>query len=383
MPIFDDAFPLRPCLLPSLSEHEMAADLLSAAVDALLGSDLELARARLREADMPALFEFASKLMGPMDPDIHRRRYVARGGIAVTKATTRMPSASQTAALYRRDGWRCRFCGCRVVSSRARDLLRVSLPGTIPWSKDEGYHGAFFAFTASVDHVLPHSAGGSNELDNLVTACCGCQFGRGGCTLDEFGLSDPRLRQPVIDAWDGLTRVLAGAAAALRSEIPDTPRNALTATTGAELLTTQPMPPRVFSSKQAAWLATLDAIEPTPSRRLIDFLDSCADLGVSWSLNKVLLARMTVTGKSVEFMGVEPDGTAHIPWQLIDMKDAFRVFAERLAVAIPGAATYETAKWWVVAKPNKKRLNILEVLRDTIALRAALETLHAAMKPPD
>ena len=53
---------------------------------------------------------------------------------------------------------------------------------------------------------------------------------------------------------------------------------------------------------EVEWLSRLDGIQPTPSRRLVGFLDSCSDIDVSWSLNKVLLARMKVEGSTIEFM---------------------------------------------------------------------------------
>jgi hypothetical protein len=43
---------------------------------------------------------------------------------------------------------------------------------------------------------------------------------------------------------------------------------------------------------EAEWFAALDASLPQPSARLISFLDRCKDLEVSWSDNKVMIARM-------------------------------------------------------------------------------------------
>ncbi|WP_425342692.1 HNH endonuclease [Piscinibacter koreensis] len=60
---------------------------------------------------------------------------------------------------------------------------------------------------ASLDHVVPHSRGGTHELSNLVTACYCCQFGRGEWTLAESELADPRHREPIVDGWDGLDRL--------------------------------------------------------------------------------------------------------------------------------------------------------------------------------
>jgi hypothetical protein len=100
-----------------------------------------MARERLRQADMPVLFEYARKLMGPAVPEIHRRRPVAARTLKAGKAAARMPNAAETVALYARDGWRCRFCGCRVLSSRARSLIRACLPGAVPWGEGKGAEG--------------------------------------------------------------------------------------------------------------------------------------------------------------------------------------------------------------------------------------------------
>jgi hypothetical protein len=133
---------LRTCLLAPLPEHTTAADLLSAVADAIVAGDLALARDHLRQADMPALFEFAKRLMGPMDAGVHRRRPVARATTLVTRTPARTPTSAEAAALHQRNGWRCRFCGCRVASSRARSFMRACIPGAIPWGEADGYHGA-------------------------------------------------------------------------------------------------------------------------------------------------------------------------------------------------------------------------------------------------
>jgi hypothetical protein len=260
--------------------------------------------------------------------------------------------------------------------------MRACVPGAIPWGESEGYHGAFFALTASVDHVLPHSAGGGNEPQNLVTACWSCQFGRGAYTIEEFGLSDPRLRPPVVDGWDGLCRVIghASAVAALQADVVEAPTPFAPIGEAANAGQVQAAARRAFSSSEAEWLSRLDGIQPTPSRRLVDFLDSCSDIDVSWSLNKVLLARMKVEGSTIEFMAFEPNGDVHIPWSIGGRKDTFRRFAEKLAEGIPGAIAYETPKQWNVAKVGKTLLNVLELLDSSAAVRTALEILNAAMK---
>jgi hypothetical protein len=290
--------------------------------------------------------------MGPQDREIHRRRPVSIPGAVITKALSGMPNSAETKALYVRDGWRCRFCGCRVTSARARSAIKACIPGAVPWGEREGFHAAFFSLTASVDHVLPHSAGGGNEAQNLVTACWSCQFGRGSYTIEELGLSDPRSRAPVIDGWDGLSRVIAHAPiAALQVGVAEVP---LRSQPSANARPSQTAAGRAFDSSKAEWLSALDGSQPPPSLRLIDLLDSCSDIGVSWSLNKVLLARMKVGEIVIEFMAVAPNGAVHLPWSIGGRKKLFQAFAEKLAKAIPGAEVYETPKLWNVSRPNKK-----------------------------
>ena len=60
------------------------------------------------------------------------------------------------------------------------------------------------AMWAQYDHILPYARGGTSNLDNIVVACAPCNFGRMNYTLEEVGLTDPRLREPVRSTWGGL-----------------------------------------------------------------------------------------------------------------------------------------------------------------------------------
>jgi hypothetical protein len=209
----DDFWSLRVCLLPPVSELETVADLLSEAVDAVIASDHDQAREKLHQADMPVVHAFAAKIMGPWDLFIHRRRPVERP-VGATKVPNRKPTRSAEAEVFARDGWRCRYCGVRVVLPIARSFLVKVFPDVVGWgNKDKDRHAAFYALSAVADHVVPHTAGGDNSLDNLVTTCQGCNYGKSDRLLEELGLIDPRTRPPVVDAWDGLGRLLVGRAA--------------------------------------------------------------------------------------------------------------------------------------------------------------------------
>jgi hypothetical protein len=376
----DDFLAPRVCFLPPIPELEIAADLLAAAADALLAGDLDLARVKLRQANDPALYQYASRIIGQADPQVHRYRSVARATAAITKATKRMPSAADQRAMYARDGWRCRFCGCRVVAEKARRAMRNQVPDAIPWSEAEGFHAAFYALSGSVDHVLPHSAGGGNDLDNIVTACWPCQFGRSAWLIEEVGLIDPRSRPPVVDSWDGLTRVLRAESKSVSTVRPPFGKITPEMLPAADKDSNPSVAVKPVTLSEAEWFAALDASLPAPSARLISFLDGCKDLDVSWSVNKVMIARMRVGGVCVEFFGIQPDGKVQIPWSAWQSKDVFRSFAETLAAAIPGAICYETPKTWTVSKDQKKRLDVVELLSATPAIRLGLEEMNAKLK---
>ncbi len=124
---------LRPrnSLLPPIPELGLAADLLTEAAEALLAENQHHARECLRQADIPLVENYAGRIMGREDRPIHRRRPVDVVRSNRGNAAARMPSAAATGSIYARDGWRCRFCGCRVVLKDARDRMRSLLPGAI------------------------------------------------------------------------------------------------------------------------------------------------------------------------------------------------------------------------------------------------------------
>lgn len=55
--------------------------------------------------------------------------------------------------IWKRDGYKCHYCGCAVFKARGDNQ---------------------FNNTATVDHVIPRSKGGTNHASNLVTACRRC-----------------------------------------------------------------------------------------------------------------------------------------------------------------------------------------------------------------
>jgi 5-methylcytosine-specific restriction endonuclease McrA len=373
----------RACFLPPIPEVDRAAELLAEAADALLAANCALALERLRQADMPVVSNYATMIMGRYDLNIHRKRNIDIDLQKGVRVKQRMPSPQVERSMYSRDGWRCRFCGCRVVLKPARDRMAKLLPGAIrlgPRAQD--CHAAFLALSAVPDHIIPHTYGGTNDLDNLVTACWPCNNGRGSLTLNEVGLIDPRSRPPLVDGWDGLGRMLGQATDAPQRRPHVMHESALIE--GIKLHgNVEPTTRRRQHdgrSSEDAWFAELNRTDPTLSSRLLNFLRNCEDLDVSWSLKKILIVRMKVGGIATEIFGVDRNADVHIPWAIHGQKDKFRNFAENIAKAIPGAIAYETPKSWNVSKFAKKFVKIEELLDASQFIHMALEELHTALR---
>ncbi len=201
---------LRYSFLPPPKEAEIAAQLLSKAANEMLSGNLPQAEKLIHEADIDALGAYALLLTGPTNSDVHSVREIANGPARGIKLGPRMPPKSVERELYSRDGYRCRFCGVKGVVPEVRQLLTKEFPDAARWGGSRATeHHAFQVMLLSPDHVLPYTRGGSSGIENLVAACYPCQFGRNEFTLEEVGISDPRERPPIVDGWDGLTRLLS------------------------------------------------------------------------------------------------------------------------------------------------------------------------------
>jgi 5-methylcytosine-specific restriction endonuclease McrA len=109
--------------------------------------------------------------------------------------------------IYERDGWRCHYCGCKVVYPRP----------SVPTER-----------RASVDHKHPLSLGGTHVDANLVCACEPCNRHKANMPYDEYmqligrlGFTASQLHY-IINEWsdaDDLTARACAAAAAVMLEL--------------------------------------------------------------------------------------------------------------------------------------------------------------------
>jgi HNH endonuclease len=194
-----------------------ASILLDQAADAHLAGDRLLAKALIQTADKAAIRAWTESLWGAKgaNPDqwkYHRFRAVAGAPPHLPKAQRvpkRMPSASERKNVIEHYGRNCVFCGIPLISDRVRNAFRRTYSDVLPWGRSNStQHAAFQCMWMQFDHVLPHSRGGDNTLNNVVVACAPCNNARWHWTLEEVGLIDPRTLPIQKTSWDGLERIL-------------------------------------------------------------------------------------------------------------------------------------------------------------------------------
>lgn len=200
---------LRTCLRDPISQIFEAARYIDAAVSANSIGKWALADELIRLADIPAITEWAESLWGVGGPWSRPLR-VEEPLAFVPKdqrPKARMPSEAQKRALLSRDGFHCRFCGILLIRSETRLAIREVFPDALRWgNRNEDQHAGFQTIWLQYDHLIPHARGGTNDLSNMVVTCAPCNYGRSNLTLEEVGLIDPRLRDPIRSTWDGLER---------------------------------------------------------------------------------------------------------------------------------------------------------------------------------
>jgi 5-methylcytosine-specific restriction endonuclease McrA len=129
------------------------------------------------------------------------------GWPAGSGAKTHNPPPAMIGAIYRRDGFRCRYCGRWTVPTQILRLISFAFPVEFPyhpnWRMDITPR-AYWDISTSIDHVQAVSTGGDwEDPANLATACARCQYQKSNLPLEALGWSImPIASQP---DWHGLT----------------------------------------------------------------------------------------------------------------------------------------------------------------------------------
>jgi len=123
---------------------------------------------RKPDATDPAMEELLVHL-GLAEPD--RRRAKVK----------RELSAKKRFEVFKRDNFTCRYCGRSVSSGDLPVLKRSDDPALDELMVQMGL--ARYEVILEVDHVIPRSRGGGDDMNNLVTACKDCNRGKGARPL--------------------------------------------------------------------------------------------------------------------------------------------------------------------------------------------------------
>jgi 5-methylcytosine-specific restriction endonuclease McrA len=194
------------CLIPYPAEFDTQIDKLGQALK-LANTDPDQSRDIVKSIDSEEMKRWFIDVA--LKSGAWRSKYSGVSGVDV-KSSRRRKAINQKRleALFERDKWRCRYCGIRIAGNRKhfkKFAKTVRIPELVSGRTDENRHGVYLMLMASYDHVKPHSEGGSNDDNNLVTACWSCQFGKYKYSLEILRLQNPLDKEPLaLGDWRGL-----------------------------------------------------------------------------------------------------------------------------------------------------------------------------------
>jgi 5-methylcytosine-specific restriction endonuclease McrA len=119
------------------------------------------------------------------------------------------PLRGETALeVFRRDCWRCCYCGRLLVHADVLKLVGQLAGDVFAWVSSnmpmDKTHPAVERLCPNVEHVLPLARGGNNDEHNLRASCTPCNEWKADCTVEEA----ERKPIPSADGWDGLEAML-------------------------------------------------------------------------------------------------------------------------------------------------------------------------------
>lgn len=202
----------KTCPLPVPAYFEKALDNFSTSVASLVRGKLDESLDYLERCDSELVGQFfiehgqqSSYFRVVNRKEIDKKNLLVK---AANKTPRLIPSVENK--VFIRDSYRCRYCGIRIVAKNV--FVEYSrIVGAESFSVERENHkrnGLTLGLRGVADHVEPYASGGETEIDNLVTSCYSCNFGKAGYTLKQLGIEDPRCRAPMVDNWQGLTEHL-------------------------------------------------------------------------------------------------------------------------------------------------------------------------------
>jgi hypothetical protein len=181
-------------------------DLVRDAARFVIADDLISARATLKQIDTVNLEEERTEAHRQVRERLAKSNWVA----PITRSQQgRNPGQGVRMAVFKRDGYACRYlhCGRRTIDEGVLRLLSTVLPDALPhhpnWKLDST-HPIYWTHTASLEHMVAWSTDGTNDVEkNLITACSRCQYAKNYYPLEIIGWEiGPIVGQ--LGQWSGL-----------------------------------------------------------------------------------------------------------------------------------------------------------------------------------
>ncbi len=202
----------KTCPLPLPEYFEKAVDCFSVSIQFLLQGDLTASVENLKRSNSDLVGEFFIE-HGQQSAyfRVSNRKDIDRSN-RQNKSLNESPRLKNSIEkeVFLRDSYRCRYCGLRIISKDVfKEFSRIV--GSEIFSvarKNSLRNGLTLGLRGVGDHVDPYALGGQTDIGNLVTSCYSCNFGKAGYTLNQLGIEDPRIREPIADGWLGLTEHL-------------------------------------------------------------------------------------------------------------------------------------------------------------------------------
>ena len=200
------------CPLPAPTYFEDSIEYFSKAVAAIVNGDKAESLTALEKSNSKAVGEFFIE-HGQQSAyfRVKNRKEIDKAKRLANEANVSprlIPSMEKE--VFIRDHFRCRYCGLRIISKEVfSEYSRIVGAENFSVERENSKrNGLTLGLRGVADHVEPYASGGETEIENLVTSCYSCNFGKAGYTLEQLGIEDPRLRQPAEDEWKGLTEFL-------------------------------------------------------------------------------------------------------------------------------------------------------------------------------
>lgn len=116
------------------------------------------------------------------------------------------------AQIFVRDLWCCRYCGIEVFFSQALRVIENLSPNHGYWDR----HGnknrmskLLLSRCTAIDHIIPVSRGGTNELNNLICACWECNTSKNNHSPEVWQNRMIEIEDlKVAENWDGFLSIL-------------------------------------------------------------------------------------------------------------------------------------------------------------------------------